>query len=245
MEDAIAKTESKEIAGFSNAASFDLLQRQAKLLASSELVPKEFQGKIANCVIALEIANRIGASPLAVIQNLYIVHGKPSWSSQFIIAALNSTGKFSPVRFTMEGEGDKKTCTAWAVEKSTGEKLEGPAASIDMAKKEGWLTKNGSKWQTMPDLMLRYRAATFFGRLYAPEILMGMKTYEEVVDIEPINKAEEVMKRFAEPENKVLSIAETADPCTKDPKSCGHEYGPENSVYGCDLNGENCKHQGK
>lgn len=191
-------------AGFGNADSFELLQRQAKLLASSELVPKEFQGKLANCVIALEMANRIGASPMAVLQNLYIVHGKPSWSSQFIIAALNSTGDFSPLRFAISGEGEKKTCVAWAIEKETGERLESPPVSIEMAKKEGWLTKSGSKWATMPDLMLRYRSATFFGRLYAPQVLMGMRTMEETQDIIDVTPeaatAGDVMSRFTDPE---------------------------------------------
>jgi hypothetical protein len=129
------------------------------------------------------MSQRMQASPLAVMQNLYIVHGKPSWSSQFIIAAVNATGKFSPLRFVLTGEGDDKTCIAWAEEKETKERLESPPISIGMAKAEGWYQKKGSKWQTMPDLMLRYRTATLFGRLYAPEVLMGMKTYEEAEDI--------------------------------------------------------------
>lgn len=174
---------SGQIAGFNTAAGFELIQRQAKVLASSALVPKEFQGNIANCIIGLEIAHRIGASPLAVLQNLYIVHGKPGWSSQFIIGAINSTGKFSPLRFEMSGEGLKRTCVAWATDLATGDRLDSPLVSMDMAKAEGWIDKAGSKWKTMPELMLRYRAATFFGRLYAPEILMGMQTVEEVVDV--------------------------------------------------------------
>jgi len=171
-------------AGFGTRSGFELAQRAGQLLAASNLVPKDFQNNVSNCVIALELAARIGASPLMVMQNLYLVHGKPSWSSQFIIAAVNGTGRFSPLRFTMTGEGDKKSCIAWATENATGERLESPAVSIEMARKEGWYSKQGSKWQTMPDLMLRYKAATLFGRLYAPEILMGMKTYEEVIDIE-------------------------------------------------------------
>jgi len=170
--------------GWSTKAGFELMQRAAALLASSALVPKEYQGNVANATIALEMAARVGASPLAVMQNLYIVHGKPSWSSQFIIAAVNGTGKFSPLRFAMEGEGARRVCVAWATEKATGERLESPPISMEMAKAEGWIEKNGSKWKTMPELMLRYRAATLFGRLYAPEILMGMKAYEEVIDIE-------------------------------------------------------------
>jgi len=168
---------------FSSFAAFEEAQRMAKLLSLSQLVPKEYQNNLPNSVIALEISQRIGASPMAVMQNLYIVHGKPGWSAQFIIATINSCGKFSPLRYRLEGEGDNRSCVAYAIEKETGEILEGPAVTITMSKAEGWFQKNGSKWQTMPELMLRYRSASFFGKLYTPEILMGMQTAEELHDI--------------------------------------------------------------
>jgi hypothetical protein len=192
--------ETPAVASFQSSNSFELMQRMAKLLSSSDLVPKEFKNNLPNTVIALEMAHRVRASPLAVMQNLYIVHGKPSWSSQFIIAAINNTGNYSPLRFKMEGEGEGSTCFAWAIEKATGDQLDGPKVSMDMAKKEGWIDKNGSKWKTMPELMMRYRAAAFFGRLYAPEILMGMQSVEEIhdiIDIEPkTGSAADVMKQF-------------------------------------------------
>lgn len=172
-----------EVSAFS-IATFDHAQRVAKMLASSSLIPKEFQGNIQNTMIALEIANRIGASPLMVMQNLYIVHGRPSWSSTFIIAALNSCKRFSPLRFELSGEGDTMECYAWAYELETKDKIIGPTVTMKMAKAEGWVDKNGSKWKTMPTLMIRYRAAAFFGRLYAPEILMGMHSQDEVIDME-------------------------------------------------------------
>ena len=208
---------------FNTRDGFALMQRAASLLAASALVPEIFRGNVANTTIALEMAHRIGASPLAVMQNLYIVHGKPGWSAQFIIAAINSTGKFSPLRFAVTGEGDDKGCVAWATENATKERLESPRVSIDMARKEGWLDKAGSKWKTMPELMLRYRAATFFGRLYAPEVLMGMKTVEEIVDITP--PEEEVQpERSAAPTKGVeglkarLGIVSDPEPEKEDPK---------------------------
>lgn len=167
-----------------NISTFDHSQRIAKMLSSSSLIPKDFQNNIQNTLIALEIANRIGASPLMVMQNLYIVHGKPSWSSTFIIAALNSCKRFSPLRFEMIGEGDSMECYAWAYELETKDKIIGPVVTMKMAKSEGWVDKNGSKWKTMPSLMIRYRAAAFFGRLYAPEIMMGMQSSDELHDIQ-------------------------------------------------------------
>ena len=208
-KDIVVRSESA--VGFATESGFELIQRQAKVLASSDLVPKEFKGNIPNCIIGLEIANRIGASPLAVLQNLYIVHGKPGWSSQFIIGAINSTGKFSPLRFEMTGEGDKRTCVAWAKDLANGDRLESPLVSMEMAKKEGWVEKAGSKWKTMPELMLRYRAATFFGRLYAPEILMGMATAEEVVDISPV-EPRIILDRFTPPVQATTVLTEEESP---------------------------------
>lgn len=167
---------------FNDKLAFEHAQRVSKMLSTSSLVPKEYQNNIPNIMIALEMANRIGASPLMVMQNLNIINGRPSWSSQFIISALNSCKRFSPLRFVMEGKDDEYGCTAWAKDAS-GERLEGPKVTWKMAKDEGWATKAGSKWKTMPELMFRYRAAAFFGRLYAPDVLMGMATSDEAEDI--------------------------------------------------------------
>lgn len=167
---------------FNDKLAFEHAQRVSKMLGMSSLVPKDYQNNIPNIMIALEMANRIGASPLMVMQNLNIIQGRPSWSSQFIISALNSCKRFTPLRFKMEGEGDEYGCTAWAKDHS-GEVLEGPKVTWKMAKDEGWSTKGGSKWKTMPELMFRYRAAAFFGRLYAPDVLMGMGSADEADDI--------------------------------------------------------------
>jgi hypothetical protein len=162
-------------------SQFEQAQRQAKALSASDLVPQQYKNNVANTLVALEIANRIGASPLMVMQNLNIIHGRPSWGSSFIIAAINGSGKFTALRFVGDlVKGIKAVCQ----EKATGELLEGPVVTMDMAKAEGWVDKAGSKWKTMPELMMRYRAAAFFGRLYAPEITMGMHSTEEVIDIQ-------------------------------------------------------------
>ncbi|WP_411684264.1 recombinase RecT [Acinetobacter indicus] len=223
--------------GLLNLEAFELSQRVAKMLASSTLVPEQYRASLkvkagkdqngnwvyqdvenpnglSNCVIALNMANRMGADPLMIMQNLYLIEGRPSWSSQFIMASINSCGRFSSLRFDMEDLGEKEVeyqetswaggrkqnvtkkikvqnfaCTAWAIERETGERLNSSKITIEMAVKEGWYQKNGSKWQTMPEQMLRYRAASFFGRVYAPELLMGLRSAEEeqerIVDVTP------------------------------------------------------------
>jgi len=177
---------------FGSLQHFTDAQRMATALSSSTIVPETYRGpqNLGNCLIALEIANRIGANVLAVMQNLYIVYGRPAWSSQFLISCVNASGRFSPIRYRITGEKNTDTwgCIAWATDKS-GERLESPEITIATAKAEGWYQKNGSKWRTMPELMLRYRTATLFARLYAPELTMGIQTDEEVIDVEVVDTA--------------------------------------------------------
>lgn len=187
---------------------FEHSQRVALMLSKSDLVPKQFQGNVGNCIIALEMAVRIGASPLMIMQNLYVVHGKPAWSSSFLIATVNACGKFSPLRYE-EGK-DKGGCVrAWATDKSNGERLNGAWVSMEMANAEGWVSKSGSKWKTMPELMMRYRAATFFARQFCPEISMGIHTTEEIQDIAytPVKTTFEEVEALYEMKKHALSDA--------------------------------------
>lgn len=212
--------EKKEVAVKSpDDLAFESIQRKARLYTSSQLVPTIYQGNtagaLANTVIALNIAHRIGADELMVMQNLYVIQGRPSWSSQFIISALNSCGRFSPIRFELRSLGnithngktlENRECKAIATELASGQLLEGPPVTIAMSIAEGWYGKNGSKWQTMPELMLRYRAASFFGRLYAPEILNGMYSQEEAEEMPALRQAgttqvpEDIVPPAAQPE---------------------------------------------
>lgn len=172
-------------AGFFDLQGFELLQRVAKAFASSSLVPQQYQGNVANCMIALNLARRLNADELMVMQNLYIVHGNPGWSAKFLIACVNSCGRYESLRYEWRGQpgADDYGCRAWTIEKSTGEKLFGAWVDWKMVKAEGWNKKNGSKWLTMPDQMFIYRSAAFWQRGYAPEISMGLSTAEELVDV--------------------------------------------------------------
>lgn len=176
-------------AGFFDAAGFELMQRVAKAFASSTLVPQQYQGNVPNCMIALNLAQRLKADELMVMQNLYIVHGNPGWSSKFLIASVNTCGRFSALRYEWrgaEGSGDFG-CRAWAIERESGERLDGVWVDWNMVRAEGWDKKNGSKWKTMPQQMFVYRAAAFWQRAYAPEISMGLSTAEELADVVDFN----------------------------------------------------------
>lgn len=169
---------------FSGERAFVAAQRMATALAKSTLVPQVYRNDIANCLIAMELASRIGVSVLAAMQNLDIIQGKPSWSSKFLIATVNASGRFTPLRFEWAGEPGKDSwaCRAHAADKASGELCVGTWITWLMAKKEGWTTKNGSKWQTMPEQMFQYRAAAFWTRVFCPEISIGFQTTEEAID---------------------------------------------------------------
>lgn len=177
---------------FAGAGSFALAQRMATALAASTMVPKEYQGNVGNCLIAIELGGRIGMPSIMVMQNMIPVYGKPSWSSKFLIGVVNASPEWTPVRWRWVGkkeDGDSWGVRAVATDKRTGEECVGPLVDIAMAKAEGWYDRRGkvsgeaaSKWPTMPELMLMYRSAAFWSRMYAPEKTLGLTT-EELDDI--------------------------------------------------------------
>ncbi len=192
--------------------------KHAKMLASSDIVPKAYQGKPENCVIAIELSARLGSSPMLVMQSLDIIQGKPSWSSKFLIASVNSSGKFSPIRYRFVGKERAKDwgCIAYATDKESGDVLEGPLVDMQMASDEGWLNKSGSKWKTMPQLMLMYRAAAFWSRVYCPEVSMGLHTSEEREDMIQVTSARsggmpDDVRHALLTEGTVVQIPETAN----------------------------------
>ena len=171
---------------WNNMEMYAMAVKQAKILASSDLVPEgTYRGKPANCLIALDMAHRTGLSPLNVMQNLFIVKGKPGWSGQYCIGAVNSCGRFSPLEFVqmIDDKGETRGYFAQATNLETGKVCVGSPVTWDMVRAEGWYDKNGSKWKTMPDLMFRYRCAAFFARTYCPEVLNGLQTVEELKDV--------------------------------------------------------------
>lgn len=188
---------------------FKAKQRIAQVYASSSLIPASLRGvpdkefgatpaekiaaannkTLANCVIALNMAKRMNADPLMVMQNLYIVHGQPAFSSKFLIACINASKRYTTLQY--ETFGDPNTndygCRVTAYEVTDTKRktpLVGPTVTIGMAKEEGWFGKTGSKWRTMPEVMLRYRAAAFWQRQFCPEISLGITTAEEAYDMD-------------------------------------------------------------
>lgn len=187
MSTALAvRDESSSLDIYMDKAKFDQAMAVARTFSESSLVPKHFQGEgnVANCLIALQFCFRAKLDPFMGLQRLYIVHGKMGMEAQLAIALMNGSGVFStPIQWRWDDQpGDKRRCYAYATHAKTGQVIEA-WCSMELARAEGWYGKDGSKWKTMPEQMSQYRAATFLGRLYCPEVLMGLSTREELLDL--------------------------------------------------------------
>ncbi len=201
---------------FATRESFEHIQRVATMFSKSDMIPKRYMNNVGNCIIAIEMATRMNANILMVMQNLDVIQGKPGWSSVFLIATLNSSGKFSPLRYE-DSEENGGSCRAWAFDKVNNEKVYGAWVSMDMAKAEGWIDKSGSKWKTMPELMRRYRAASFFTKQFAPEVSMGLQTVEELIDITahtPANEIDPTKIAIAKERDRIAAHIQTANSIT-------------------------------
>lgn len=156
----------------------------AQTLSKSEIIPQSYKGKPADCLIAIDIANRLGLSPAIVMQNSQCVRGNFTWKGSACKAMIDGCGRYQKTRYVYVGEEGKDSygCYLEAID-NDGDIVKGVPVTIGMAKKEGWYNKDGSKWQSMSDLMLKYRAAAFFMRTECASIAMGFLTKEEVEDV--------------------------------------------------------------
>jgi hypothetical protein len=202
------------------------LWRLAQMYAGSKMVPEHYREKPNDCFIACQMAFRLRVDPFAYMQASYVVKGKPGIEAKLAVAMLNTSGHIvGRIRYEEERD-DKKVmtaCTAYAFDKETGEKVEA-RIPWSMVVAEGWLNKDGSKWKTMPDIMFHYRSATFLIRQYYPEVMMGMRTVDELEDItegqatgelKPVRTLDDLTARLAGPTNSnghaVEGVVETAD----------------------------------
>ena len=163
--------------------SLTQMMEMAKMLAKSTIVPLQYQNREENVFLALDMSNRMGISVMNVMQNMYIVQSKPSFSGSFISALIKSSPLFSDVEVIWVGERGKEEwgCYIQAVDNRTGKTLKGVTVDIKMVKMEGW--DRNPKWKSLTELMLQYRAWSFFGRTHASELLNGVYDMEEMNDI--------------------------------------------------------------
>lgn len=191
---------------------FELEQRKAKAFVATDFFPTHLRkgnetANIGTAIIVLDLAQRMNIGALEVAQSIYIIHGKPSFETKFLVARLNSSGLLKGrLQTIVSPDGNSTHCEA--IDAQTGQLLKGTTITMEMARREGWLSKNGSKWQTMPELMMKYRAQSFFINEFFPEVKYGLKTSDEVEDIvtfEPNEQSKTLPKAGL---NELLSSSE-------------------------------------
>ena len=141
---------------FADPHTFAAAMQMADALSKSTIIPRDYQGNPSNCLIAVEMSSRMNASPMMVMQHLFVVNGRPAWSSQWIVAMINQSRKYKTelqYEFGSDPADGGLSCYAWAIDQQ-GHRVEGPKITMKMAEAEGWLNKNGSKWKTMPVQMM-------------------------------------------------------------------------------------------
>ena len=147
----------------------------SKYLADSDLVPKDFKGKPANCLIAMQWGMELGLKPLQALQNLAVINGRPALWGDAVIAIVRGSPLCEYVNESDDGE------TATCRVKRKGEPEQVRTFSMDDAKKAGLTGKQGP-WTSYPKRMRQMRARAFALRDVFPDALRGMPVAEELMD---------------------------------------------------------------
>lgn len=168
--------------------SLDEALKFADMLSKSNMVPKDYQGNPANCIIAMQWGMEIGLQPLQAMQNIAVINGRPSIWGDAMLAIVRGSGLLEYIREDPTDTGC--TCTV----KRKGEPEVVRTYTTEDAKRAGLLGKQGP-WQQSPKRMMQMRARAFALRDVFTDVLRGIHIAEIAQD-EPAEKdmgaAEEV-----------------------------------------------------
>lgn len=148
----------------------------AKMIANSELAPKDFKGKPENCLIAIQMGAELGLAPMQAIQNIAVINGRPSMWGDAALGLVQSSGLLEWIE--EKTEGTKATCTVKRVGYPSSHTS---TFSDDDAKKAGLLGKQGP-WSQYQSRMRQMRARGFALRDMFADVLKGLILAEEASD---------------------------------------------------------------
>lgn len=151
-----------------------------KMVADSEFAPKDFRGKPASCVLAIQAGAEIGLSPMQALQSIAVVNGRPSIFGDAALAVVKASPVCEYVSESVEGDGESMVATCTAKRRGYPEPTVVRFTVAD-AKKAGLWGKSGP-WSQYPRRMLQMRARGFALRDAFPDALRGMVTAEEASD---------------------------------------------------------------
>lgn len=183
----------------------DLTEAMAlcKMMANSDIVPKEFQKKPENLLIALGMGGELGLSPFQAMQNIMVVNGKPSMWGDAVLGLVRASGYLEMIEETY----DTSTKTAICKVKRKGEPqiirtfsmADAVAARLD--KKDG-------PWQNYPRRMQQMRARSWALRDGFTDILKGLNIVEEARDIVDTVAVSDNAPQEMKPTEPILTVTE-------------------------------------
>lgn len=176
--------------------------KTAQYMATMNMLPDSYKGSTSNCLFAIGIAKNLNLDPVYVMQNSQMIKGHFTWSGKAFKSMIDNNPNYSQVQYIEVGDpsgakdangvdipihNDNWGIYIQAFDKKLNKFVYTEPITMKMAKAEGWYGKLGSKWQTMPRLMMMYRAASFFVNTNCPSLALGFQTTEEVFDISKDN----------------------------------------------------------
>ncbi len=159
--------------------TFDQLVTFAEMAAQSDLMPKDYRGKPANIMIAVQLGSELGFAPMQALTSISVINGRPAVWGDGMIGLCRQSPICEDIQESIAGEGDAMVATCIA--KRRGSSPVTSRFSVADAKKAGLWGKQGP-WQQYPARMLQNRARGFCLRDAFPDLLRGLKTVEELRD---------------------------------------------------------------
>ncbi len=209
-----------------NPERFSHVFKISQVFANSQLVPEHFQGKPENVFVALQFAERLDLDPMTALQNIYIVKGRPCLSSQMLIALANTSGLLDGViTFENNGKNPPELAVTAKAKLKSGQVVSATYA-YSQAVKMG--TSNNVPWQSAPEQMCCYRAASHLVRRYFPELSLGLGVKEEIEElpeeprnVTPVAQVDRLNSLLAAAPAPVAKTADVIEATTEEPKKRG------------------------
>lgn len=165
----------------------------AKGLAGTAFVPSHFQGKPADTAVAIMKGAALGLDPVAALEAIYVISGKPALYARSMVALVLARGhevwteEADATRVTVKGRRHGSS----HVEESTWDVARVKAAGLD----------RNRQYAAHPEAMLYARAAADVCRRIAPDVLAGLSYGVEELQ-EPAVEAAATIQRKSKPHQK-------------------------------------------
>jgi len=173
---AIAKTGG---AGFSlQPQNVTEAMQMAEMLSKSQMIPKNYQNKPQDTLVAMMMGSELGLHPIQALQNIAVINGKPSIYGDAMLALVQNHSAFGGIQESFDEAAQVATCIVW---RKNGEKHTVTFSQADAKQAELWA--KAGPWTQYPKRMMTFRARGFALRDQFADALAGLISREEAEDM--------------------------------------------------------------